>query len=45
MSGQRVTLQAIALATGFSVNTVSRALRDNPKISEATRKLIQKKAG
>ena len=45
MSGQRVTLQAIALATGFSVNTVSRALRDSPKISEATRKLIQKKAG
>ena len=44
MSGQRVTLQAIALATGFSVNTVSRALRDSPKISEATRKLIQKKA-
>ena len=44
MSGQRITLQEIAQATGFSANTVSRALRNSEKISEATRKLIQKKA-
>ena len=39
-----VTLRKIAEATGFSINTVSRALKDMPDISAATRQAIQKKA-
>lgn len=40
----RVTLKTIADACGFSVNTVSRALRDDPHLSRATREKIQKTA-
>ena len=39
-----VTLRHIADATGFTVNTVSRALKGGRDISQATRALIQKKA-
>ncbi|HBE78727.1 MAG TPA: LacI family transcriptional regulator [Firmicutes bacterium] len=39
-NNKKVTLQDIALKTGFTKNTVSRALRNKPEISEATRKLI-----
>lgn len=35
-----VTLKDIAQKTGFSVNTVSRVLRDKPDIAEETRKTI-----
>jgi LacI family transcriptional regulator len=37
---KKVTLQDIATKTGYTKNTVSRALRNKPEISEATRKLI-----
>ena len=40
----RVTLKTIADATGFSVNTVSRVLRDDPKISSSTSNIIRAKA-
>jgi LacI family transcriptional regulator len=36
----RVRQQDIARATGFSINTVSLALRGSPRIGEGTRKLI-----
>jgi LacI family transcriptional regulator len=36
-----VTLKDIALRTGFTINTVSRALKDKEDISEQTRKLIK----
>ena len=39
-----ILLKDIALATGFSINTVSRAMRSDPKISEQTTEIIQKKA-
>lgn len=39
-----IVLKDIALATGFSINTVSRAIRNDPKISEATTLLIQSTA-
>jgi len=39
-----IKLSDIARVTGFSVNTVSRALRDDPKISSETKNLIQQKA-
>ena len=39
-----VTLKDIAKVVGCSVNTVSLALKDSPRISEATRKKIQKVA-
>ncbi|MBP3655597.1 MAG: LacI family DNA-binding transcriptional regulator [Clostridia bacterium] len=42
---RRCTLQDIALRTGFTVNTVSRALKDKPDISKATREMIQQVAG
>lgn len=41
---EKVTLKTIADNTGYSVNTISRALKNMPDISEETRKLIQKKA-
>lgn len=44
MPGERVTLSEIAKATGYTVNTVSRALRNQSDISEATRKKIQEVA-
>jgi LacI family transcriptional regulator len=37
---KKVTLQDIAFKTGFTKNTVSRALRNKPEISEVTRRLI-----
>jgi LacI family transcriptional regulator len=40
----RVTLRDIAAATGFTVNTVSRALKGGKDISAGTRALIQKEA-
>lgn len=39
-----IRLKDIAEATGYSINTVSRALRDKSDISEATRKQIQEVA-
>ena len=39
-----ILLKDIAQATGFSINTVSRAMRADPKISVQTKELIQKKA-
>lgn len=38
------TLKDIALATGFSINTVSRALRDDRAISQKTKDIIKSKA-
>jgi LacI family transcriptional regulator len=43
-SATRVTLRDIAAATGFTMNTVSRALKGGKDISAATRALIQKEA-
>lgn len=39
-----MTLKDIAAATGFSANTVSRALADKSDISEETKEVIRKKA-
>ncbi len=39
-----VTLKDIAAKTGYSVNTVSRALRDKDDIAVETREMIQKTA-
>jgi LacI family transcriptional regulator len=41
---RRITLRDIADATGFSVNTVSHALKDKPDISLETRQRIKQKA-
>ena len=41
---QRVTMQDIARQTGYSVNTVSHALRNKDDISRETRERIQKVA-
>lgn len=41
---KRVTLKDIAARTGYTVNTVSRALKDKSDISEDTRRFIQKTA-
>lgn len=43
-SQHRVTIYDIAEAVGVSHTTVSKALRDNPRISEATRKRVKEKA-
>lgn len=40
----QIKLKDIAKATGYSVNTISRALRDMPDIAEETKKLISEKA-
>lgn len=40
----KVRLKEIAEATGFSINTISHALRDAPDISEATKKKIREVA-
>jgi len=40
----KARLKDIAAATGFSVNTVSHALRDMPDISEATKETIRRAA-
>ena len=44
MEPVRVTLKDIANECGYSVNTVSRALRGDTKLSEQTRKKIQQTA-
>ena len=44
MGKSTVRLKDIADRTGFSVNTVSLALRDSPRIPEATRQLIHQAA-
>ena len=41
---KRVTMKDIAKATGFTVNTVSHALKDLKDISEETKTIIRKKA-
>ena len=41
---KNITLKDIAESTGFTINTVSRALNDKEDISEATKSLIRKKA-
>lgn len=41
---RNVSIKDIAKASGFSVSTVSYALRENPKISPATRRKVQKVA-
>ncbi len=41
---KRVTMKDIAKATGFTVNTVSHALKDMDDISEETKKIIREKA-
>ena len=38
---KRVTLQDVANATGYSVNTISHALKNKPDIAPATREKIQ----
>ena len=38
---QRITLREVAQETGFSVNTISKALRDAPDLSVQTKRLIQ----
>ncbi len=43
-AAQRVTLRDIAAATGFTMNTVSRALKGGEDISARTRQLIQREA-
>ncbi len=43
-SSGRVTLEDVAKATGFTINTVSRALKNKPDISRQTCEQIQKKA-
>lgn len=44
MKSQRVTLKDIAKECGCSANTVSRALRDDKRISEAVRALVKETA-
>ena len=44
MLSTRVTLRDIAEKCGYTVNTVSRALRDDPKLPAPTRTRIQEKA-
>ena len=41
---KNITLKDIAESTGYTINTVSRALNDKSDISEATKVLIRKKA-
>lgn len=40
----RTTLKTIATATGFSINTVSRVLRNDSRISPGTSRIIKEKA-
>ena len=41
MKAGRITLKDVSLACGYTVNTVSRALRDDPCLPASTRELIQ----
>lgn len=43
-SGTRVTLRDVANASGYSVNTISRALRNDSKLNKATRDKIKASA-
>ena len=44
LQGGRVTLQDIARRTGYTANTVSRALKNKPDVAEETRQRIQEVA-
>ena len=44
MRSARVTMKDIADACGYTVNTVSRALRDDPRLPESTRSHIRDRA-
>ena len=44
MNASRVTLKDVAAACGFTVNTVSRALRGDPRLSKDTRERISQVA-
>ena len=44
MSRKNVSLKDIALAVGFSVDAVSKALRDSDQIGEETKKMIKQRA-
>ncbi len=44
MSVSRVTLKDVAEACGYTANTVSRALRDDPRLPEKTREKIRRAA-
>lgn len=44
-AGAVMSLRALAEATGYSLGTVSMALRGDPRVAEATRALIVKAAG
>lgn len=42
--GRKATLKTVAEHTGFAVTTVSRALADDPKIAERTRRIVAEAA-
>lgn len=44
MNSSRVTLKDVAVECGYTANTVSRAIRNDPHLPEETRKLIRKTA-
>lgn len=44
MTGNRVTLKDVANECGYTANTVSRAMRDDPHLSPDTRKMIRETA-
>lgn len=44
MKSARITLKDVSKVCGYTANTVSRALRDDPKLPESTRLLIRKTA-
>ena len=44
MKGNRITLKDVAEACSYTVNTVSRALRDDPRLPPATRTKIRQTA-
>lgn len=44
MRNARVTLKDVSTACGYTANTVSRALRDDPRLSPATRESIRETA-
>ena len=44
MNKKRITLQDVAKATGYSINTISHALKNKPDIAPATREKIQQVA-
>ena len=44
MNSTRVTLKDVAVECGYTANTVSRAMRNDPHIPHTTRKLIREAA-